>query len=64
MVADGLTKNLYAEQHCKFVQQLGLVDISDRITERKLRELTLEDLERYEEALEGGESPVDAEYWR
>jgi hypothetical protein len=58
MIADGLTKSLYAEQHQRFVQQLGLVDIQDLLAERKLRELSMDYFDRIEDTLEGGEVEI------
>jgi hypothetical protein len=58
MIADGLTKSLYAEQHQQFVQQLGLVDIQDLLAERKLRELSMDYFDRIEDTLEGGEVEI------
>ncbi|RKK06388.1 hypothetical protein BFJ66_g17389 [Fusarium oxysporum f. sp. cepae] len=54
MIADGLTKALPAQQFQKFVMQVGLVDINDKIQERKFKELTAEDFVRAEEQLDGG----------
>jgi hypothetical protein len=54
MIADGLTKALPAQQFQKFVTQVGLVDIKDRIQERRTKELTAEDFVRTEEHLDGG----------
>ncbi|EXK82237.1 hypothetical protein FOQG_13375 [Fusarium oxysporum f. sp. raphani 54005] len=54
MIADGLTKALPAQQFQKFVTQVGLVDIKDRIQERRTKELTAEDFIRTEEHLDGG----------
>ncbi|KAJ0131923.1 hypothetical protein HZ326_24988 [Fusarium oxysporum f. sp. albedinis] len=54
MIADGLTKALPAQQFQKFVMQVGLVDINDKIQERRFKELTAEDFVRAEEQLDGG----------
>ncbi|KAL9567430.1 hypothetical protein ACKAV7_008380 [Fusarium commune] len=54
MIADGLTKALPAQQFQKFVTQVGLVDIKDKIEERRTKELTAEDFVRTEEHLDGG----------
>ncbi|RKK19868.1 hypothetical protein BFJ66_g16844 [Fusarium oxysporum f. sp. cepae] len=54
MIADGLIKALPAQQFQKFVMQVGLVDINDKIQERKFKELTAEDFVRAEEQLDGG----------
>ncbi|RKK07264.1 hypothetical protein BFJ66_g16419 [Fusarium oxysporum f. sp. cepae] len=53
MIADGLTKALPAQQFQKFVMQVGLVDINDKIQERRFKELTAEDFIRAEEQLDG-----------
>lgn len=45
MIADGLTKALTKEAHQRFVNQLGMVDISERLSRRKEAELHLENLE-------------------
>ncbi|KAJ4074628.1 hypothetical protein NW756_013681 [Fusarium oxysporum] len=54
MITDGLTKALPAQQFQKFVTQVGLVDIKDRIQERRTKELTAEDFIRTEEHLDKG----------
>ncbi|KAH7165144.1 hypothetical protein DER46DRAFT_609053 [Fusarium sp. MPI-SDFR-AT-0072] len=54
MIADGLTKALPAQQFQKFITQVSLVDIKDRIQERRTKELTAEDFIRTEEHLNGG----------
>ncbi|KAH7154708.1 hypothetical protein DER46DRAFT_613430 [Fusarium sp. MPI-SDFR-AT-0072] len=54
MIADGLTKALPAQQFQKFITQVGLVDIKDRIQERRTKELTAEDFIRTKEHLDGG----------
>lgn len=56
MIADGLTKALPAQQFEKFVKQVGLVDIKDRIQERRLKELAVEDFLKAEDELDGGEA--------
>ena len=56
MLADGLTKALTTEKFRKFVQQLGLVDVQEKIQSRKLKELQDEDFQEAEECIEGGES--------
>jgi hypothetical protein len=45
MVADGLTKVLTNTSFRRFVDQVGLVDVNHHLQERKLRDLTEEDLE-------------------
>jgi hypothetical protein len=59
MMADGLTKSLYTGQHQRFIQQLGLVDITDQLARRKLGELSADDLDRFEDTLEGGETEIE-----
>jgi hypothetical protein len=44
MMADGLTKALAQEQFVSFREQMGLVDVSERLAERRERE-EKEDLE-------------------
>ncbi|GAB1319505.1 Reverse transcriptase Ty1/copia-type domain-containing protein [Madurella fahalii] len=56
MLADGLTKALTAEMFKKFREQVGVVDLTDRIETRKLREMKEEDLDALEDLLSGGES--------
>ena len=58
MIADGLTKTLPFDSHQRFVRHVGLVDIQQRLEERKLCELSIEDLERLEDSLPGGEVEV------
>jgi hypothetical protein len=45
MIADGLTKVLTNTSFKRFVSQVGLVDVNHHLQERKLRDLTEEDLE-------------------
>jgi hypothetical protein len=52
MIADGLTKALPAQQFEKFVMQVGLVDIKERIQERRFKELTIEDFLKAEDKLD------------
>jgi hypothetical protein len=56
MIADGLTKALPNAKHAVFVQQVGLVDVRDRVEARKLRELKEDDFDAVEDSLEGGEA--------
>jgi len=44
MIADGLTKALTKDSFDRFKRQVGLIDISDRLTERRITELQKEDL--------------------
>ena len=43
MLADGFTKALQNNAFSRFVQQLGLVDIQDRLDQKGLRELDIEE---------------------
>ena len=45
MIADGFTKALQNNAFKNFVQQLGLVDIRERVDQRSLPEL---DIEQYQ----------------
>ena len=44
MLADGLTKALGKEAFKRFRDQIGIVDITEKLKERKTREITIEDL--------------------
>jgi Reverse transcriptase (RNA-dependent DNA polymerase) len=59
MIADGLTKSLHAQQHQRFVRQVGLVDIRQRLEDRKPEELPLEFLDQLEDSLDGGEIDLE-----
>ena len=56
MLADGLTKALSRQQFGGFREQLGLVNIEQRLVERTVRKVTQEDLETLEDEFEGGEA--------
>ena len=43
MLADGFTKALQNNAFNSFVQQLGLVDIQERLDQKGLRELDIEE---------------------
>jgi len=58
MLADGLTKALGKEAFERFRDQMGIVDITEKLKERKTREITMEDLQGREDVLEGGESSL------
>ena len=58
MIADRLTKVLPVTLHQHFVRQIGLVDISQQLKERELKELSTEDLDKIEDVLLGGEAEV------
>ena len=58
MIVKGLIKVLSAEGHRRFVQQVGLIDIKERILHRRLKELRKEDFQRIDDQLEGGESGI------
>ena len=50
LMADGLTKSLQGPRFKQFVQQLGMIDVTDRLKEHQLAELKAEDLQdRFEE---------------
>ncbi|RYP53215.1 hypothetical protein DL770_011001 [Monosporascus sp. CRB-9-2] len=49
MIADGLTKVLPAASFGQFTRQLGLTDIKERIQERRVRELSDKDLQKFED---------------
>jgi hypothetical protein len=61
MMADGLTKVLPYEAHQRFVRQIGLIDIKERLGERRLQEITLDELEQIEDSISGGEAAVTAD---
>jgi hypothetical protein len=44
VMADELTKVLPYEAHQRFIRQIGLVDIEERLKERRLQEITLDEL--------------------
>jgi hypothetical protein len=58
MMADGLTKVLPYDAHQRFIQQVGLVDITEKLKECRLREVTQEDLDQIEDSITGGEVVV------
>ena len=58
MIVDGLTKSLYTEQHKRFVQQLGLVDIEAQLAERQPWELETDLFDQLEDTLDGGEAEI------
>jgi hypothetical protein len=65
MIADGLTKTLSKDKHQKFVEQMGLVDISQELQQRSDEEKEREEeidsntiLQQFEDTLEGGEVEV------
>jgi hypothetical protein len=62
MMADGLTKVLPYEAHQRFVRQIGLIDIKERLGERRLQEITLDELEQIEDSISGGEAAVTADH--
>jgi len=60
-MADGLTKALQGPKFKEFIQQIGLVDIRERLERRRTEEFSQEDLEaRIQEALDiaDGNGPV------
>jgi hypothetical protein len=62
MMADGLTKVLPYEGHQRFVRQIGLIDIKERLKERRLQEITLDELERIEDSISGCEVVVTPDH--
>jgi hypothetical protein len=60
MIANGLTKALTGKAFEAFQDQVGLKDMSTRIKERELPEITKKDLEYLEASFCGGESTVSA----
>jgi hypothetical protein len=58
MIADGLTKAMTGKAFEAFRDQVGLKDMSIRMKERELPEITKEDLEYLEASFCGGESTV------
>ena len=56
MLADGLIKALTTEKFRKFVQQLGLVDVQEKIKARKLKKLQDKDFQEAKECIKGGKS--------
>ena len=66
MIADGLTKTLSSQKHQRFIQQIGLVDITQERQERSSLSADYIDQEDYmddyvqqfEDTLEGGEVEV------
>ena len=53
LMADGLTKALQGPKFKEFIQQIGLVDIRERLERRRTEEFSQEDLEaRIQEALD------------
>jgi hypothetical protein len=62
MIADGLTKTLSTQNHQRFVEQIGLVDITRERQEQSLLEDNTDDineyLDRIEDTFEGGEVEV------
>ena len=62
MMADGLTKVLPYKAHQRFVRQIGLIDIEERLKERHLQEITLDELEQIEDSISGGEVAVTTDH--
>ena len=59
MLADGLTRELPRAAFVAFRDQISVVDITDRLALRQLKEVSIEDLEEVKELFEGGESKTD-----
>ena len=47
LMADGLTKALQGPKFKEFIQQIGLVDIRERLERRRTEEFSQEDLEAH-----------------
>ena len=47
LMADGLTKALQGPKFKEFIQQIGLVDLRERLERRRTEEFSQEDLEAY-----------------
>jgi hypothetical protein len=62
MMADGLTKVLPYQAHRRFVRQIGLIYIKERLKERRLQEITLDELEQIEDSIPGSEAAVTADH--
>jgi hypothetical protein len=58
MVADGLTKALSEADFLRFRNQIGVVDVAEALSARKLRILNDEDLEALEDEFQGGEAEI------
>ena len=61
LMADGLTKALQGPKFKEFIQQIGLVDIRERLERRRTEEFSQEDLEaRIQKAFDitDGNGPV------
>jgi hypothetical protein len=54
MIADGLTKALPAAKWPAFMTQLGLVDVKEQLRQRRIKEVTSEDIFSLEDDLKGG----------
>ena len=59
MLADGLTKVLLRAPFEAFRNQISVVDISDRLAIRLLKEVSLEALEEVEDLIKGGKSTTN-----
>ena len=59
LMADGLTKALQGPKFKEFIQQIGLVDIRERLERRRTEEFSQEDLEaRIREGFDLADGPV------
>lgn len=58
MMADGLTKVLPYAAHQHFIQQVGLVDITEKLKDCHAQEVTQENLDQIEDSIMGGEVVV------
>jgi hypothetical protein len=62
MIADSLTKVLLYKAHLRFLQQVRLVDITDKLKECKLQEITQEELDFLEESILEGKADILTNY--
>jgi hypothetical protein len=58
MLADGLTKALSAIKFEQFRKAIGVVDVSQQLAARAVKEITAERLEAREDLFKGGEAEV------
>jgi hypothetical protein len=58
MLADGLIKALGIDKFLEFRKQIGVVDIAKLIAIRRLKELSVDDLDKLENCFIGGEAEI------
>ena len=54
MLANGLIKALGKEAFKRFRDQIGIVDITEKLKEKKIREITMEDFQGRKDVFKGG----------